>query len=255
VLREDVLSNKNSLKNIHQIINDYSGLISCNDIKILILGYINKNDRDNFPFLNQISKRASVVRAYLKTKYELVDSNFLFYFCEDSTRSNIIEVSFILKSNINSATVNSNIYYTFSKSETEIRNSILKYNELPMYVSDLPATVANVVEICNEELHLLNKINEPSVTHKYNPEIKYPKLEDKPVIFEAKKDSIVLTPKIKVPFIGVKTNLLKLLGVSPIKEEATSISNISIELYHFKQYSFLLSGSLSPFISMQDEKN
>jgi|GEM_PF-5434824 len=254
VLREDVLSNKNSLKNIHQIISDYSGLISSNDIKILILGYINKNDKNNLPFLNQTSKRASVIRAYLKTKYELVDSNFLYYFCEDTTRCNIIEVSFILPSNINSNIVNSNIYYTFSKSETDIRNSIQKYNGLPIYGSGLPATVANIVEICNEELHLLNKINEPTVTHKYNPEIKYPKFEDKPVIYEAKKDSIVLTPKIKVPFIGVKTNLLKLSGVSPIKEEATSISNISIELYHLKQYSLLINGSLNPLL-MHGDKN
>lgn len=134
ILESSYLENREELYYLSQFTKNNLNALKLNQTHLRIISYIKMSQKDNMLAINRASTLASVVRAYLKTRYGLNNSNFAFYI--DYTSDNNDKVTVEFKPYSVRKWDNQDIFFTEDYSYNKLILTILKYGEIPYLNSE-----------------------------------------------------------------------------------------------------------------------
>jgi len=250
ILETNYQNNNLELGNIRDFVNHNKYNIQSGISHFVIVSYIKENQRNNLYSINRSSLLASVVRAYLKTRYGFNNSNFSFIIRPDAELSDLVRLEF--KPYSIKSTDNQDIHFALKPTYQELVSAISRYRSIPYDFSTEPK-----VEKIERAVH----IEEEGVAEAIAPE---PDVSEKRVQNKAPSpNSLAYTPieqldtligvqeiieKRFVSFAGIKTNLINLAGVTPPAIVAKPVYNITLEFYYLKRSSIEIEGYISPLL-------
>lgn len=247
VLEANYMDNKSALDKMHRFLIHNIRDIRNNQSHLSIISHIRSSEKDDLLSINRASIIGSVVRAYLKTKYGLSDSNFSFYIkCDDQLFD---EVAVEYKPHPVKPLDNQDIYFAQNSSYSQLVIALLKYRSFPYLKTDveiipdpIPVVISPSVAtpvIVDNPVHVENV---DTITVNVQSEIL-------PIAKEANIVPVYISPvserKLKGPVFGVSTNIIKWFGITP-NGNYKYLPNIGVELYYSKRFSTKIEGLLTP---------
>jgi|GEM_PF-5410216 len=228
IISRDYLNNDNELIKIANYINTKLDSINNGYIKVSLKSIIYEDQGSNILAINRSAVLASVVRAYLKTKYGLINENFVFGIELSPKGSDSVNIKFI-PSSLQNSSMSSEIFYSLSSSKRNIEDQLSKYSKLPFVCEERviePKTKSK--ELPKINFYLLNSMN-----YKQNNSIK----------FNSTK-SIENKTRYLRPIIGLNTNIIKWIGLSHQWQDRVVVPNIELELFFGNRSAITFSGEL-----------
>lgn len=193
---------------------------------------------DKLPAINNASVQASVVRAYMKQRYGLTDSNFRFFVDQPQSQDNVVVI------NIGELVENSHIFYTLSRDPKLIAAAMAKYGK-PMPVYTLYGVSAEEnPEIIREEPPV--QVHNYQVKEDVQPDLSTPKASDKTIFSDGVQENgdRFAMKRVLKPYVAFKTNLIQWAGILPTMQySGTYIPNLGIEFFMGNFVSLLAEGS------------
>src|SRR3989339_542653 len=150
VLEIDYINNRYELNNLDQFLNHNFREIKNNQAHLTIVSHIKHINKDDLLAINRACILASVVRAHIKMKYGLNNSNFSFYISCEEDINNMVTIQY--KPYAIKPIDNQDIFYTQNAVYNQLVLTMLKYRNIPY----LP-TESNLVEhkAANVQTHSL----------------------------------------------------------------------------------------------------
>lgn len=249
VLERKFCDNSTALNNLAPAISSQIYDIKTNRAHIEITGYILIDKTDDLSSLNEISLQASVVRAYLKTRYGLDNNCFTFNIDNSLDVSNVIEVT--IKSSDVPIGANRDIFYTFNPSPNSLYNVFIQYDSIPykqkvtlLGAETIKEPMLKIDNICAKADSVLTGF---AIPYKSNQHIVFNKINlgaVPPVIKRVKN----FNQRAIRPYVAIKTNAIFWAGFSPSLERGRQdyIPNFEMEFYFASRFSISIDGFYAP---------
>ncbi|MDD4058654.1 MAG: DUF3575 domain-containing protein [Bacteroidales bacterium] len=250
ILETNFQNNNLELGNIRDFVNHNKYNIQSGNSHFVIVSYIKDNQRNNLYAINRSSLLASVVRAYLKTRYGFNNSNFSFVIRPDAELSDLVRLEF--KPYSIKPIDNQDIYFALKPTYQELVSAISRYRSIPYDLNEETEVVKGEREVHIEEERVVEEnALEPDVSEKQvqnkapSPDsLSYTPIEQSDTLVSEKE----ILKKQYVSFAGMKTNLINLAGVTPPAIVAKPVYNITLEFYYLKRSSIAIEGYISPLL-------
>ncbi len=253
VLEESYYTNRRELEDVKTFIRANRYRILREESHIVLVSYIDESDRGNLFALNRASILASVVRAYLKVKYKFSNSNFAFYVCYGKGKRDLVGVEYRPYSI--HYTDNKEIFYTLNPTYENLLITMSRYRQVPEMKPGKEPQSQIQTQAYPQQILVQNSPIKDSITPP-----KEVKQDSKTVsnVEIVKAQDVVLTEKIEqkkelkegkksfVPLLGLKSNLLRFVGLSLDEKERKLIYNIAGELYVGSFISVVAEGFIRP---------
>ena len=249
ILDANLGSNNVELANLRDFILHNKYGIQTGGAHFTIVSYIKEGSSSDLYSLNRASILGSIVRAYLKTRYGFVNTNFTFVIRSESELAEYVRIEY--KPFSVKPTDNQDIYFTLKPSYGDLMLAMSKYRELPLEERDdqietatLPAPLVVIIAPVDTlppvdilppvgTLPPVDTLRPADTTESPHKNIDY---------------QIDLKRGFK-PIFGLRTNLLNIAGVTPPAKVVKPLYNITMEFYYLKRSSIALEGYLSPLLN------
>jgi len=250
VLERKFCDNSTILYNLASAVSSQIYNLKNNRAHIEITGYILIDKTDDLNSLNEISLKASVVRAYLKTRYGLDNNRFTYYI------DNSLDVSDVIGVKIKSSNVpigaNKEIFYTFNPSPNSLYNVFIQYDSIPYKQKDSisgiePAEEEPIAKIDNMCAKADSVLTGFAIPYKSNQHIVFNKI-NLSIVESGIKKAEQTTHRALRPYVAIKTNAIFWAGLSPSLEIGRQdyIPNFEMEFYFASRFSISIDGFYAP---------
>ncbi|MHC1690035.1 MAG: DUF3575 domain-containing protein [Bacteroidales bacterium] len=249
ILERIFCNNSITLNNLDSSISSNLSDIKNETAHIEITGYIIKDKTDDLNSLNEISLQASVVRAYLITKYGLGNNCFIYNIDTSLYVSNIIGVT--IRSYSVPIGVNKDIFYTFNPSAISLYNVFIQYDSIPykqkITLLNTKITEEPILKIANMRGRADCILTGFAIPYKTNQHLDFNKINlgTVPPVIKIVKN---INQRALRPYVAIKTNAIFWAGFSPSLERGRRdyIPNIEMEFYFANRFSISMDGFFAP---------
>lgn len=207
-----------------------------------IISYVTPREAHQPAALNKASLNGSVVRAYIRQHFRLVNEAFTFQIDTLGTESNRIKVALCARP---VPTCISMINYSLNHDPEQVETAMAAYPKIPYLgtggtgneakgTSD-PAWNRVIMESVQKTDSLYNRLGQL--------EQKFSDVAARTdTVFLYEKEQIIVEEKM-LPFLGVKTNLMYWIGFTPEMKWKQVMPNLALELYLGNHWSLEFEGA------------
>lgn len=236
----DYLDNQKTIQILDNLIATNKNEILRGENFITLSGWLTSK-YDILSDMNNASVQASVVRAYMKRRYGLTNSNFRFFVDQPQSHDNVVVID------LGKLVENPHIYYTLSRDPKLIAKAMSKYGE-PMPIYTMYGVGADdEPELTREELpvQVVNyQVKEGGDVAQ--PDFSTPKSYDKTAFSDGvqETDNRYVIKRVLKPYVAFKTNLIQWAGLLPnMQYSGTYIPNLGVEFFMGNFVSLLAEGA------------
>jgi hypothetical protein len=228
IINEDHSNNGIELIKVNQFIKVKLDSIKRGELIVFLKSKIYEDQKSEMFAINRSAVLASVVRAFLKTRFNLGNENFKFGIELSSKGTDNVSISLIPADSLNNS-LSSDIYYSLSTSKRNIVDQLSKYSMLPFIYNEKVTDK----KIKDKDIPKINFYFVNSIEYRSNSYINYHSTK-----------SIDKKSQIFKPVIGINTNIFKWIGISHQWQDQVVVPNIELEYLFGSRSAIKLSGEL-----------
>lgn len=251
VLRNDYQTNQNALGYMTRLLATHADSIRSGYSHLVLTSYICPSETENLAALNNAAVQASVVRAYVRTKYHLETGSFIFLIDNTKEMSNSVRLDFV--KGAASSCVGSELYYTLERTPARIRYAVSRYTHIPFigemdvfchqvyYHDRYDSDMDTYMDISPEAVAVrpeLSRTSEKKATADLPVKAAPADVPAAPAVSKAEAStnpSFLPSPAaVRKDYLGIGTNLLYLCGLTP---------NLMAEFYFGNAFSIYVEGA------------
>lgn len=247
VLNLKFRSNYSQLKKMDRfMINNRTKILSGGS-HLIVTAYLPSSEISNPRSINSQSINSNIIRTYIMNKYKIPVEHITFVFDELNNGLNSYDVGVSYMQTPISSTDNQKVYYTFSKNQSEIELSNLRYGKLPMVDSSRVINVNSALQEAIIDTVYVVKHSQDSIAKVSTDE------SIREAYMNSKNDSLFKKHQnFFERFFAVKSNLLYWAGAIPGIDNKHMTPNLELECFFAKRYSLNLN---SVFAYWPDKKS
>lgn len=260
VLEKHYQDNSSTLNKLASEISPFLYDLKIGRAHIDLTGYIVAGKKDDAKAINNISLKASVVRAYFKIKYGLNNDNFSFnidIIDNPSNTEDAICVA-IIHSPVQNGE-NKNIFFSLNPTLSSISNFLAKYGSIPYKQKNVASIERNYDVLTDDESSDIKDMRrrakrvskKATVISSLKGQLIIPKKEHiAPAVITINKSPNKLRSVTFHPYFAIKTNFVYWAGFIPTleQERVNYIPNLEVEYFFTKRYSISIDAIYTPFV-------